>query len=66
MARIYGHEAEHYDHSKGIYQMSWRQHIPSSPEERQRFLATGYSCRSQVKRFDGFTPLHPVQVLLAG
>lgn len=64
MAGIYGHEAEHYAASKAIYQMSWGQHIPSSPEERQRLLASGFSCRSQVKRFEGFSPQHPVQVLL--
>jgi FAD/FMN-containing dehydrogenase/Fe-S oxidoreductase len=63
MAGIYGHEAEHYTESKGIYQMSWERHIPSSPEERQHLLVTGYSCRSQVKRFNGFVPLHPVQLL---
>jgi len=27
-------------------------------------LATGYSCRSQVKRFSGFRPMHPLQALL--
>ncbi|HAZ49624.1 MAG TPA: glycerol-3-phosphate dehydrogenase [Cyanobacteria bacterium UBA11369] len=64
MAGIYGHETEHYAQSKAIYQMSWGRHIPSSPEERQRLLATGFSCRSQVKRFEGFSPNHPVQVLL--
>ncbi|GET43838.1 FAD linked oxidase domain protein [Microseira wollei NIES-4236] len=63
MAGIYGHEVENYAVSKGIYQMSWGRHIPSSPEERQRLLATGFSCRSQVKRFEGFLPNHPVQVL---
>ncbi len=64
MAGIYGHEAEHYELSRGIYQMSWEQHLPSTPEERKYFLATGYSCRSQVKRFAGWLPLHPVQALL--
>jgi len=64
MAGIYGHEAEHYASSEGIYQLSWGRHIPSTSEERERFLATGYSCRSQVKRFEGWTPLHPVQVLV--
>jgi FAD/FMN-containing dehydrogenase/Fe-S oxidoreductase len=64
MAGIYGHEAEHYKLSRGIYQMSWGQHLPSKPEERKYFLATGYSCRSQVKRFAGWIPLHPVQALL--
>jgi FAD/FMN-containing dehydrogenase/Fe-S oxidoreductase len=64
MAGIYGHETEHYAESKAIYQMSWGRQIPSSPEDRQRLLATGFSCRSQVKRFEGFVPHHPVQVLL--
>ncbi|WP_088240251.1 FAD-binding and (Fe-S)-binding domain-containing protein [Calothrix rhizosoleniae] len=63
MAGIYGHEAEHYDTSKDIYQLSWAKHLPSNPEERQYILATGYSCRSQLKRFAGWTPLHPIQVL---
>ncbi|MDJ0737479.1 MAG: FAD-binding and (Fe-S)-binding domain-containing protein [Nostocaceae cyanobacterium] len=64
MAGIYGHEAEHYATSQEIYQLSWKKHIPSHPEERQQILATGFSCRSQVKRFQGWTPLHPVQPLL--
>ncbi|NEO99186.1 MAG: FAD-binding oxidoreductase [Symploca sp. SIO2E9] len=64
MAGIYGHEAEHYASSQGIYQMSWGRHLPSTVDERKYFLATGYSCRSQVKRFDGWMPLHPVQALL--
>ncbi|MBW4621178.1 MAG: FAD-binding oxidoreductase [Cyanosarcina radialis HA8281-LM2] len=63
MAGIYGHEAEHYDESKGIYQMSWQPHIRSTIEPKQYILATGYSCRSQIERFDRFTPLHPVQAL---
>jgi hypothetical protein len=28
-------------------------------------LATGHSCRSQVERTLGFTPLHPAQALLS-
>lgn len=64
MAGIYGHQAQSYASSQGIYQMSWGQHLPSTTEERKRFLATGYSCRSQVKRFEGWIPLHPVQALL--
>jgi FAD/FMN-containing dehydrogenase/Fe-S oxidoreductase len=63
MAGIYGHEAEHYEESQGIYQMSWQPHIRSTIEAKEYILATGYSCRSQVERFDGFTPLHPVQAL---
>ncbi|NET55663.1 MAG: FAD-binding protein [Symploca sp. SIO2E6] len=64
MAGMYGHEKEHYASSEGIYRLSWRRHLPSNSEERQHFLATGYSCRSQVKRFDGWTPLHPLQALV--
>ncbi len=64
MAGIYGHEAEHYGESQGIYQMSWGRQLPENIEEQAYILATGYSCRSQVKRFGGWQPLHPVQVLL--
>ncbi|MDV2996171.1 MAG: hypothetical protein N4J56_005825 [Chroococcidiopsis sp. SAG 2025] len=65
MAGIYGHEAEHYNESQGIYAMSWKRQISSDVEQRKLCLATGYSCRSQVKRFDEFIPLHPIQVLLS-
>ena len=63
MAGIYGHQAGHYTTSKEIYQLSWGKHLPSHPEDRQYVLATGYSCRSQVKRFAGWIPLHPIQAL---
>ncbi len=63
MAGIYGHQAEHYQTSQDIYQLSWGQHLPNKPEERQSYLATGYSCRSQVKRLAGWKPQHPAQVL---
>ena len=64
MAGTYGHETEHYEESLGIYDLSWRKKIPEDPFCRQKVLVTGFSCRSQVKRFDGFSPLHPVQALL--
>ena len=63
MAGIYGHQAEHYQTSQDIYQLSWKQHLPNTPEERQYYLATGYSCRSQVKRLEKWKPQHPLQVL---
>lgn len=63
MAGMYGHEIEHYNDSKGIYQSSWETHLPSKIEERNYYLATGYSCRSQVTRFSGWTPQHPIQLL---
>jgi hypothetical protein len=63
MAGMYGHEAEHYQTSQSIYQLSWGKHLSLKPEERQYYLATGYSCRSQVQRLAGWKPLHPVQIL---
>jgi FAD/FMN-containing dehydrogenase/Fe-S oxidoreductase len=65
MAGIYGHEAEHYNESRGIYSTSWKRQLASDLEQKKYYLATGYSCRSQVKRFDSFIPLHPIQVLLS-
>ncbi|MBF0289003.1 MAG: FAD-binding oxidoreductase [SAR324 cluster bacterium] len=63
MCGTYGHEVEHYLESKGIYQMSWGKYISSHPQQEQ-ILATGYSCRTQVKRFHGFKPRHPAQAML--
>ena len=44
--------------------MSWEKHLPKTLAEREYCLVTGYSCRSQVKRFAGWLPKHPVQILL--
>ena len=63
MAGIYGHQAEHYQTSQDIYELSWQQHLPIIPEEREYYLATGYSCRSQVARLERWKPLHPIQAL---
>lgn len=62
MAGTYGHEASHLEESKGIYQLSWEDAI--SKLKPEQILATGYSCRSQVARFEQFKPLHPLQLLL--
>ncbi len=63
MAGIYGHQVEHYQSSQDIYQLSWAKHLPLRSQQRQYYLATGYSCRSQVQKLLGWKPLHPVQVL---
>jgi FAD/FMN-containing dehydrogenase/Fe-S oxidoreductase len=63
MAGTYGHEAEHRDTSERIYELSWRCHV-AVEEQADRLLATGYSCRSQVKRFGGVALPHPAQALL--
>ncbi len=62
MAGTYGHEADQKEKSLGIYALSWEQAIKQFPKEQ--IMATGYSCRSQVARIDGFKPKHPVQVML--
>lgn len=62
MAGTYGHEAKNLDNSLGIYALSWHQALQKLP--RQRCLATGYSCRSQVKRIEGNGMRHPLQALL--
>ena len=62
MAGTYGHEVKNLDNSLGIYELSWHPQMQRLP--RQRCLATGYSCRSQVKRIEGNGMRHPLQALL--
>ena len=62
MAGTYGHEVVNHKNSLGIYELSWHQAMQRLP--RNRCLATGYSCRSQVKRFEGSGVRHPLQALL--
>ncbi|MBI0535226.1 FAD-binding oxidoreductase [Roseomonas sp. KE2513] len=61
MAGTYGHEAEHRSMSEHLYGLSWAPQVRSGGE----VLATGFSCRSQVKRLDGVALRHPAQALLA-
>lgn len=63
MSGTYGHEARNVSTSKVIFQQSWAPHV-DAPESDGESLATGYSCRSQVKRFAGRQLRHPLQVLL--
>lgn len=62
MAGTYGHETKNHANSLGIYALSWQQAMQRLP--RNRCLATGYSCRSQVKRIEGNGVRHPLQALL--
>lgn len=62
MAGTYGHEVKNLANSLGIYELSWHQAMQRLP--RNRCLATGYSCRSQVKRVEGNGVRHPLQALL--
>lgn len=63
MAGIYGHETRNQEISRKLYDMSWKE-VVQNQGNSGRLVATGYSCRSQVKRYgDGKIP-HPVQALL--
>ncbi|MBU9297732.1 hypothetical protein C6P74_29950 [Burkholderia multivorans] len=63
MSGTYGHEARNVDTSRTIYAQSWAAHV-DAPEPAGEALATGYSCRSQVKRMSARQLRHPLQVLL--
>lgn len=63
MAGTYGHEAAHLETSKRIYALSWGKAVRDA-SHRERLLADGYSCRSQVRRIDGLVLRHPLQALL--
>lgn len=62
MAGTFGHEVDKLQMSKDIYGLSWKPSLADLPKER--CLVTGYSCRSQVKRFEGVKLAHPLQALL--
>ncbi|WP_373959336.1 FAD-binding and (Fe-S)-binding domain-containing protein [Vibrio gigantis] len=61
MAGTFGHEVDKLQMSKDIYGLSWKPRMQDLPKER--CLVTGYSCRSQVKRFEGEKLTHPLQAL---
>jgi FAD/FMN-containing dehydrogenase/Fe-S oxidoreductase len=66
MCGVFGHELEHREESRGVFALSWHPRLPKQREERLQVLATGHSCRSQVKRFEGFVPRHPLEALRDG
>ncbi|WP_420553892.1 FAD-binding and (Fe-S)-binding domain-containing protein [Neptuniibacter marinus] len=64
MSGTYGHETQNAETSRAIYQLSWSD-VVNAPENKNKLVATGYSCRSQVKRIDEQVIPHPIQMLLA-
>ncbi|MFY1667695.1 D-2-hydroxyglutarate dehydrogenase YdiJ [Pseudomonas sp. Pseu.R1] len=60
MSGTYGHEARNQDTSKTIFEQSWASKLDKPGEA----LATGYSCRSQVKRQADKQLRHPLEVVL--
>ena len=63
MAGSYGHDAKNITASKSIYRQSWEHALKQ--RDPSRCLATGYSCRSQVKRMDAVRLDHPIKALLS-
>jgi FAD/FMN-containing dehydrogenase/Fe-S oxidoreductase len=61
MSGTYGHEARNQATSRTIFEQSWAAKLDEAGEA----LATGYSCRSQVKRLAGRQLRHPLEVVLA-
>ncbi len=72
MAGTYGHEKSNLENSKGLFELSWKprlENITAEPvtvneSEKVQILATGFSCRSQVKRLSALKAVHPVEALL--
>lgn len=67
MSGTYGHEARNRKTSAAIFYQSWSRHVSGAPAplvSEAELLATGYSCRCQVKRLAGRQLRHPVQALL--
>lgn len=63
MAGVFGHETQNLAMSKEIYALSWEHKLKGKDPEY--CLVTGYSCRSQIKRFAHFKAKHPIQALLS-
>ncbi|VVN73968.1 FAD-binding and (Fe-S)-binding domain-containing protein [Pseudomonas fluorescens] len=60
MSGTYGHESRNQDTSRTIFEQSWAGKLDKKGEA----LATGYSCRSQVKRLADRQLRHPLEVVL--
>lgn len=64
MSGTFGHEARNLETSKRLYQMSWANTVNKAETSERKLVATGFSCRSQVKREAGKKIDHPLQALL--
>jgi Fe-S oxidoreductase len=62
MAGSFGYEAEHYDLSMKLAEMSLAPAVRAAPEGTI-VAAPGTSCREQIHHSAGREPLHPIEVL---
>ncbi|WP_119344817.1 FAD-binding and (Fe-S)-binding domain-containing protein [Facilibium subflavum] len=63
MAGTFGHEKENVDMSYKVFESSWQPLIQKN-QDTSELLASGFSCRCQVKRFAKSSLSHPVQYLV--
>ncbi|WP_441003987.1 D-2-hydroxyglutarate dehydrogenase YdiJ [Pseudocolwellia agarivorans] len=61
MAGTYGHEKVNLENSKALFESSWEPKVERL--NSQQIVVTGFSCRSQTKRFADLKARHPAQVL---
>ncbi len=60
MAGMFGHEKKNKEISRFIYNRNWGELVQL---HKDNLLVTGYSCRTQIQRFDNYVVRHPLQVL---
>ncbi|AXA34208.1 FAD-binding and (Fe-S)-binding domain-containing protein [Francisella adeliensis] len=61
MSGSFGHEVKHLEASKQIYNLSWKDKIEKFGIRNS--VVTGFSCRCQIKRVEGHTIKHPIELL---
>jgi FAD/FMN-containing dehydrogenase/Fe-S oxidoreductase len=61
MAGTFGHETRNRAIAERLYEMSWRREIGAA--DTAELMATGFSCRSQVRAMDRRDVPHPLQVI---
>lgn len=62
MAGTFGHETSNRRLSEKLYSISWQQEI-NRAGPLDVLMATGYSCRSQIKEIDGRKVPHPLEII---
>jgi Fe-S oxidoreductase len=61
MAGAFGYEKEHYDVSVAVANLELVPAVKAEPDAV--VVATGTSCRHQIRDLTGREPLHPLEVL---
>ncbi len=62
MSGLFGHETNNRTLARDIFSLHWQPPVTQVHEQNGIVLASGFSCRSQLRRFD-YPTLHPLQFL---